>query len=166
MNAVERDPAGLLERVPELARLASLHPSLRRAIERGRPHAVYRALFWLRMLGKAGPDAQLIGELLGHRRLFIQPLNGAPAMVTYNGFGSSAYGGAEPDVTDGTYILTVYFVAIFVPLYPFSSYLVRRADKGWSFFGKVPLSTACYFWHRTIALAGVVAVLFGALSAL
>ncbi|HYQ45373.1 MAG TPA: hypothetical protein VER11_25480 [Polyangiaceae bacterium] len=165
MNAVERDPAGLLERVPELARLASLHPSLRRAIERGRPHAVYRALFWLRMLGKAGPDAQLIGELLGHRRLFIQPLNGAPAMVTYNGFGSSAYGGAEPDVTDGTYILTVYFVAIFVPLYPFSSYLVRRADKGWSFFGKVPLSATCYFWQRSVALAGVVAVLFGAVNA-
>jgi len=128
MSAVERDPAGLLERVPELARLGSLHASLRRAIERGRPHAVYRALFWLRVLGKAGPDAQLIRDLLGHRRLFIQPMKGAPAMITFNGFGSSAYGGAEPDPADGTYILTVYFVGVFVPLYPFSPYLVRRAE--------------------------------------
>lgn len=166
MTEVERDPAGLLERVPELARLASAHPSLRRAIERGRPHAVYRALFWLRVLGKGGPDAALIRGLLDNRRLFIQPLNGAPTMMTYNGFGSSAYGAAEPDTQDGTFILTVYLVALFVPLYPFSAYLVRRADKGWSFFGKVPLSGTGYLWQRSIALAGVIAVLFGAVNAL
>src|SRR6187402_1857937 len=124
MNTVERDPAGLLERVPELARLAASHPTLLRAIERGRPHAVYRALFWIRLLGRAGTDAALIGELLSSRRLFIQPLGSAPTMLTYNGFGSSAYGRAEADLADGSYILTVYLVAIFVPIYPFASYLV------------------------------------------
>src|SRR6188768_434597 len=166
MSAVERDPAGLLERVPELGRLATLHPSLARAIERGRPHAVYRALFWLRLLGKAGQDAALVGELLANRRLFIQPLDGAPTMVTFNGFGSSAYGQAEADPGDGSFILTVYLVAIFVPIYPFSAYLVRRAEKGWSFFGKVPLSGTSYLWQRAIALAGLVTVLFGGVKAL
>jgi hypothetical protein len=165
MSAVERDPAGLLARVPELGALASSHPTLRRAIERGRPHAVYRALFWLRLLGKAGADAPLIGQLLSNRRLFIQPLNGAPSMVTLNGFGAKAYGSAEADPADGTYLVTLYFVAIFVPIYPFSAYLVRPAEKGWTFFGKVPLSTTGYLWQRAIALAGVVAVLFGVVNA-
>jgi len=166
MSIVERDPAGLLERVPELAQLASSQKALRRAIERGRPHAVYRALFWIRVLGKAGQDAELIGQLLATRRLFIQPLNGAPAMVTFNGFGSSAYGQAEADAGDGSFILTVYLVAVFVPVYPLSSYLVRPAEKGWTFFGKVPLSGVGYLWQRAIALAGLVAVLFGVVNAI
>jgi hypothetical protein len=165
MSTVERDPAGLLERVPELARLTT-HPSVARAIERGRPHAVYRALFWLRRLGKAGPDAALIDGLLANRRLFIQPLNGAPAMATLNGIGARPYGEAERDPRDGSYIMTLYFVALFVPIYPFSAYLVRPAVKGWSFFGKVPLSTAGYVWQRVVALAGLVAVFFGGLNAL
>jgi hypothetical protein len=165
MSTVERDPAGLLERVPELARLASSHQTLRRAIEGGRPHAVYRALFWLRVLGKAGQDEALIRQLLANRRLFIQPLNGAPSMVTVNGFGASAYGRAEADAEDGTYLVTLYFVAVFVPIYPFSSYLVRTADKGWTFFGKVPLSTTGYLWQRAIAFSGLVAVLFGVVNA-
>ncbi|HET7545238.1 MAG TPA: hypothetical protein VFK05_35475 [Polyangiaceae bacterium] len=165
MSAVERDPAELLERVPELARLAS-HPSVARAIERGRPHAVYRALFWLRRLGKAGQDGELIDGLLANRRLFIQPMSGAPAMVTFNGFGARPYGEAEVDPRDGSYIMTLYLVAIFVPIYPFSAYLVRPAQKGWSFFGKVPLSASGYVWQRAVALAGLVAVLFGGVKAL
>jgi hypothetical protein len=97
MSTVERDPAGLLERVPELARLADAHVTLRRAIEHGRPHAAYRALFWIRVLGRAGQDAELVRQLLATRRLFIQPLKGAPAMLTYNGVGARVYGEAEPD---------------------------------------------------------------------
>ena len=166
MSAVERDPAGLLERVPELARLAEAHADLRQAIEQGRPHAVYRALLWLRLRGKAGPDAALVRELLATRRLFIQPLNGAPSMVTYNGIGARVYGQAEPDASDGSHITTLYLVLVFVPVYPFSAYLVRSATpRGWTFFGKVPLSIECYLWQRAVALAGVVAVLIGAYNA-
>ena len=162
MTKVERDPSGLLERVPELAGLAEKHAGVRRAIEQGRPHAVYRALLWLRWLGKAGPDADLVRQLLTTRRLFIQPLNGAPAMVTYNGIGSRAYGESEPDGADASHIKTLFLVVLFVPVYPFSAYLVRRADRGWTFFGRVPLSATCYLWQRGLALFGVVAVLIGA----
>lgn len=166
MGSVERDPSGLLERVPELGRLAEAHPSLKRAIEHGRPHAAYRALFWIRWSGKAGPDAELIAQLLSTRRLFIAPLNGAPAMFTLNGVGSRPYGNAEPDPSDGSHIITLYLVLLFVPVYPFSSYLVRPATRGWSFFGKVPLSGVGYLWQRGVALLGLVAVLIGGLNAL
>jgi hypothetical protein len=165
MTAVERDPSGLLERVPELAQLAEKHLAVRRAIEQGRPHAVYRALLWLRWLGKAGPDADLVRQLLATRRLFIQPLNGAPAMITYNGIGSRAYGESEPDGADASHIKTLFLVVLFVPVYPFSAYLVRRAERGWTFFGRVPLSATCYLWQRALALFGVVAVLIGAVNA-
>jgi hypothetical protein len=167
VGTIERDPAGLLARVPELARLAQLHPSLARAIERGKPHAVYRALFWLKLLGKTERETELVTQLLATRRLFLQPLNGAPTMMTYNGVGARPYGESEVDRGDGTFIMTLYLVVVFVPLYPFSSYLVRGADSGsgWTFFGKVPLSPVHYFWQRALALAGVVAVAFGIFNA-
>lgn len=157
----------MLERVPELAGLAEAHPRLRAAIEQGKPHAAYRALFWMRLLGKDKASAALIQQLLSARRLFIQPLNGAPAMMTYNGIGTRPYGKSEPDLNDGSYIITLYLVALFVPLYPFSAYLVRPASsRGWTFFGKVPLSSAGYLWQRAMAVAGLAAVLIGAFNAL
>jgi hypothetical protein len=167
VGVIERDPAGLVTRVPELARLAQAHPALARAIERGKPHAVYRTLFWLKLLGKTDRDTELVGQLLASRRLFIQPLNGAPTMLTYNGVGSRPYGNSEPDSGDGTYIMTLYLVVLFVPVYPLASYLVRGADtgEGWSFFGKVPLSAVGYVWQRALALAGVGAVAFGVFNA-
>ena len=150
-----------------MARLAETHVALRKAIEAGRPHAAYRALFWMRLLGKAGQDAALVRQLLGTRRLFIQPLNGAPSMMTYNGIGARPYGSAEPDLEDGSHILTLYLVIVYVPVYPFSSYLVRSAPSGgWTFFGKVPLSSFCYLWQRGLGLMGLAAVLFGAFNAL
>jgi hypothetical protein len=167
MSKVERDPAGLLERVPELALLAEVHPRLRRAIEHGKPHAVYRALFWIKWLGKGKQSAPLVEQLLATRRLFIQPLNGAPSMMTYNGIGARPYGSAEPDANDGSHIITLYLVVLFVPVYPFSAYLVRPVSSGgWTFFGKVPLSSVGYLWQRATALLGLVAVLFGAFNAL
>ena len=166
MSSVERDPAGLLDRVPELGRLAEAHPALRKAIEHGRAHAAYRALFWVKLLGRAGEDAELIAQLLSTRRLFLQPLNGAPAMMTFNGFGARPYGNSEYDAQDGSHIITLYFVAIFVPVYPFSAYLVRPSGKGWTFFGKVPLSSAGYLWQRGLALLGLIAVLVGGFNAL
>ncbi len=166
MASVERDPSGLLQRVPELGPLAEAHPSLKRAIEQGRPHAVYRALLWIRWLGKAGTDAALITQLLATRRPFIAPLSGAPTMLTLNGCGSRPYGKAERDSSDGSHIITLYLVLVFVPVYPFSAYLVRPATRGWSFFGKVPLSGAGYLWQRGVALLGLLAVFIGGLNAL
>src|SRR4051794_33371998 len=167
MSKVERDPAGLLERVPELALLAEVHPRLRRAIEHGKPHAAYRALFWIKLLGKDKQSAPLVEQLLATRRLFIQPLNGAPSMMTYNGIGARPYGSAEPDPNDGSHIITLYLVVLFVPVYPFSAYLVRPVSSGgWTLFGKVPLSSVGYLWQRATALLGLVAVLFGAFNAL
>lgn len=165
VSGVARDPAGMLERVPELAALAEKHVTVRSAIERGKPHAVYYALLRLKLFG-AGADKQLVSDLLRHRRLFIQPLGRAPTMITYNGIGARVYGQAEPDGEDASHIKTLFFVVLFVPLYPLSAYLVKKADgRGWTFYGRVPLSAPSYLWQRACAAVGILAVLVGAYRA-
>ena len=165
-----RDPSGLIDRAPELAALAERAPALRRAIEKGLPHDAYRALYWAHKRGRFGDLGSVADTLLAHRRLFLKPLNGAPAMITFNGVGASLYGSADADANDGTYVATLFFVFVFVPVFPIASYLVRDASKGgrraWSFIAKVPLGTFTYLWQRACGLAMLGLVAFGAISAI
>src|SRR5687768_11550633 len=98
------DPAGLLGRVPELEPLCE-SPSIRRAIERGDPFAVHRALFWARLFGRFPQHRETLDLLVGHRRFFAKPLTRAPALFSVNGVGASAYGRDEIG-DDGAYVLT------------------------------------------------------------
>jgi hypothetical protein len=166
-----RDPAGLAARSPELAAIAHRIPAVRRAVERGRPHEAYRALLAARMLRRLGDLAANGDALLAHRRLFFRPLTGAPAMFTLNGFGTRLYGNSEYDVRDGTYVATLFAVALFLPVFPIGAYLVRDGSGGafrrsWGFLAKVPLSTVAYLWQRTVALGLLLLLAVGIAKAL
>jgi hypothetical protein len=165
-----RDPAGLVARTPELARLAERSPSLRRAIELGRPLDAYRALWWSRWRRRFGDLNDLAESLLAHRRLFIKPLGSAPTMFTYNGIGTRLYGRSELDVNDGTFVATLFAVVVFIPVLPIASYLVRdsaeKPGRAWNFMAKVPLSASRHLWQRTMALGAVAMMLFGVSGAL
>ncbi|XXX78464.1 hypothetical protein WMF30_06795 [Sorangium sp. So ce134] len=173
---MDRDPAGLLDRVPELAELAQMNPGVRRAIEQVRPHAVYRRLFWMRWRerllprpGAAGAQLrELLDALLARRRLFLEPMRRSPWLMTMNGVGATVYGASDRDPEDGTYIKTLFFVFLFVPLYPFGSYLVADgADaRSWRFIGRAPLGPALYLWQRAVALGITAVVALGAWNAL
>src|SRR5262245_15232341 len=139
------DPAGLLARVPELRLLVDKSKALAKAIEPGRPHAAYRALWWMRF-GRAGQEhRELIDSLLQHRRLFLTGLTSAPVMFTLNLVGTRAYGQEDLDRSDGTYVMTLFFVVLLIPIFPFGSYLVSdsadpsKRGRAWSFHAKVPL---------------------------
>jgi hypothetical protein len=164
-----RDPVGLLARSPELAALSERSPSLRVAIERGRPHDAYRALFWAHKRGKLGDLASVGEALLQHRRIFFKPLAGSPVMFTYNGIGTSLYGREDLDSRDSTYVATLFAVFVYVPIFPLGSYLVRDAASGrrraWNFMAKVPLGAATYFWQRGVAVAMLLLIAFGAAHA-
>lgn len=155
------DPLGLLESVPELE-LFLRDRRVRGAIERGRPHDVYRALFWARLFG--GHDAErraTLSALLRERRLFVAPLRGAPAMFTYNGVGLAVYGSAEHR-GDGAYIGTHYLVLLFVPIFPLGSYLMSNAGgRSYRFFGRAPFGVFDWLFNRLVVLGLVGAVLFG-----
>jgi tetratricopeptide (TPR) repeat protein len=159
------DPTGILSRVPELEPLAE-DPKVRKAIERGDLHRLYRVLWWANLLGRLRAHRETLKVLLARRRLFLLPIRSAPTLTTYNGCGATAYGHADPDPEDQTYILTHYFVLALVPLFPVRAYLVRDGERSgfrrsWSFIGKVPFGPITYLWNRFLALAVVAGVLAG-----
>jgi hypothetical protein len=163
-----QDPAGLLQRIPELKPLCE-DPGVLRAVEQGDPFRLYRALRWARWLGRLRSHRETIDALLSHRRLFARPLKGNPWLGTVNGFGVTLLGGAEPDPHDGTHIATHYVVALFaVPLLPLGAYVVRPSDgstafsRSWALFARVPLGPVSWLWSRTLALGVMALVAFGA----
>ncbi len=159
------DPSGILGRIPELesfcedARVAA-------AVEKGDPFAVYRALFWGRLLGRFGAQHRgMLASLLANRRLFAKPLSGAPALFRINGFGAGIYGEVERG-EDGAYVTTHCVSALFIPVFPLGAYLCTTVDYNrYSFYAKVPLGPVAWAWSRLIALGIVALVLAGVASA-
>ena len=66
LSGAVRDPAGMLERAPEVLAVAQKHATVRSAIERGKPHTVYYALLRLKTFG-AGTDKELVSDLVESR---------------------------------------------------------------------------------------------------
>jgi tetratricopeptide (TPR) repeat protein len=155
------DPAGILDRAPELADLAHRDAAIARAVARGDSHAVYRALWWARLRGRLAEHRPTIDALLAHRALFVSPIRRTPVLSTVNGMGATVYGSSSKD-PDGSYIKTHFLVFAFAPLFPLAQYLVRDAERGWYFLGKVPMSTPIRIWNRLVVLGIFAAVAAGA----
>src|SRR5215831_4317323 len=100
--------------------LLDLSPKLARAVEDGKPLRAYRALWWLRFKRDAEPHRALIDSFLERRRLFAQRITSAPTMFTLNLVGTRAYGEDEVDRSDGTYVKTLFFVFLLVPIFAFA----------------------------------------------
>ena len=115
-----------------------------------RTHVSFQAGEWLAALG--GWARGYIEE----HRVFAQmePIAEAPSLRTINGFGTTIYGEREHDPRTGSYVTTLYFVALFIPVFPIACYRVVRKGGGWSFLGKVPFSgREKAHWKFTGALA-------------
>jgi hypothetical protein len=70
-----------------------------------------------------------------------KPINGAPTMHTFNGIGTTLYGKRGFDQATQTYISTLFFVLLFIPIFPIAAYRVRHVGGNqYQFFGKVPLT--------------------------
>jgi tetratricopeptide (TPR) repeat protein len=158
------DPAGILDRAPELADLAHRDASIAKAVARGDSHGVYRALWWARLRGRLAEHRPTLDALLAHRALFVSPIRRTPVLTTLNGMGATVYGSSRKD-PDGSYIKTHFLVFAFAPLFPLAQYLVRDAERGWYFLGKVPMSTPIRIWNRLVVLGIFAAVAAGAFQA-
>jgi Flp pilus assembly protein TadD len=134
-----------------------------RAVEDGRPRDLYKLLLAKRK--KAGLAEQPeIDELLDNRRLFAEPIKKPPTMFTMNGVGTSLYGKQELDPNDGTYIATLFFTLVFLPVFPLGQYLVSPADGNkWYFHAKVPVGRKMRSWRRA-SLAGAVVLACAAIG--
>ncbi len=164
-----RDPAGLLTRIQELEPLCS-DPGIRRAVEKGDPFKVYRAIWWARRTGKLVAHRRTLDALLESRRAFAKPLKGKLFLGTFNGFGATLLGSAEQE-PDGTRIATHHAVGLFViPLFPLGAYVVAGGERkglstSWNIFARVPLGAFTWIWSRAAALAVVAAVAWAGATA-
>jgi hypothetical protein len=145
---------------PVVARLRQ-HPDIAAVIDAGDPLRLWEVLREKRKVAHDPALRQAIDAAMKDRRSFLAPLNKAPTMHTINGIGTRLYGNSEP-AADGTYISTLFFTVVFLPIYPFSpQYLVRSAGgNSYQFFGYVPPSETIRSWRRFVRwslVAGVAA---------
>lgn len=142
----EHDAVGWTERITELlGRVFAEDPRVVEIVGNDR-----KRLVELAAERKGAPVQQGFLEAL-------QPITSPPGLRTFNSIGTKLYGHRDEDPRNGSYIATVYFVILYLPLFPLSSYRVRNAEKGgWYFLGKVPISLGA---RRHRALAVVAAAL-------
>ncbi len=99
--------------------------------------------------------------------MWLEPIKKAPSLHTVNGIGSMLYGRYKPDPGSGLYIATLWFVFVFLPVFPIAAYLVRKGSgNSWTFYAKASLPPFARIWRLGFAAVVVAAVVgVGALVA-
>ena len=77
----------------------------------------------------------------------MTPVTTPPSLHMFNGIGTTAYGQRDYDSETGTYVKTVCFAILYIPIFATGAYRVADAAQGWYFLGKVPLSAAAKAWN-------------------
>ncbi len=160
-----QDPRGWLDACPELSQFGS-DPAVSSAIAAGDGKKLFAALE-ARRKGKRGPfEARAIDAILARRRLFLAAVIKAPGLSTLNGIGTRIYGRSDV-ASDGTYVGTLFFCILYLPIWPIAQYLLWSQGKQYSFFGEVPLSRTMRLWRAAVGAATVAtaaAIAFAALQ--
>jgi hypothetical protein len=71
----------------------------------------------------------------------LQPVDSAPSLSTINGIGFALYGSSDLDVASSAYTTTLYFVILFIPIFPIRRYRVISLGSSYRFLGQGPLRT-------------------------
>lgn len=94
----------------------------------------------------------------------LKPIKAAPTLTTWNGIGSHLYGKTDYDVSTNSFLTTLYFCIVFIPLFPLARYRVIDAGNGsYRFLGKAPLRKFDKL-HLAISLIITVIVAYSFLS--
>jgi hypothetical protein len=94
----------------------------------------------------------------------MQPVHSAPSLYLMNGIGTTVYGRRDYDDETGTYVKTLCFCVLFLPILALRAYRVADYNRGWAFLGRVPLSGLARLWNLLVlvgvpcAVGGIVAV--------
>jgi len=88
----------------------------------------------------------------------LKPIKRPPSLGRLNGFGFGMYGHRDDDPETGTYVSTLAFSALWIPLLALSAYRVAAAEGGgWYFIGRVPLSSTAKLCN-VLVLLGVLSL--------
>src|SRR5260370_29599798 len=83
----------------------------------------------------------------------MEPVQKVPPLSTVNGIGLMMHGDRDEDPETGTYVKTLGFTLLFIPLLAVRSYRVATAPNGaWYFIGRVPLSRFARTWNFSLPL--------------
>lgn len=94
--------------------------------------------------------------------LWLEPIKKAPTLHTVNGIGTTLYGKHKPN-QDGLYVATLWFVFVFLPIFPLAAYVVRKGQGNlWHFFAKAPLPPFARIWRLGFAATVVAGTLLAA----
>lgn len=108
------------------------------------------------IVGRIEEDLKVV---LGNRKTENEkPINSPPGLSTINGIGTKLYGKADYNIETKTYLMTLYFVFFYIPLFPLARYRVKDAGpNSWYFLSKVPLRTFDK-WH--LGISGALLICF------
>ncbi len=110
---------------------------------------------------RIGEGLHGLRESARKQRVFgaLKPISSAPMLGTINGFGCTIYGNSNHDPASGSYEVTYYFVALFIPVLHIARYRVIWAGGNkYQFLGKLPLRKRDR-WHLGIAAAAIILLL-------
>jgi hypothetical protein len=113
------------------------------------------------LIGRIREDEALVQKHHKQSRIFdeLKPINSAPGLRTVNGIGTTLYGRSDYDEETRSYLTTLYFVVLFLPVLPIARYRVIQEQSGYyRFLGKAPLRRFDKFHMALvpIILAGIV----------
>lgn len=83
----------------------------------------------------------------------VKQIDSAPSMFTFNGIGTMLYGKRNYDSHSQSYVATLYFTFLFLPILPMSAYRVRNVGGSqYQFLGKVPLKATAFIGPAIVAV--------------
>ena len=83
----------------------------------------------------------------------VKQIASPPTMFTFNGIGTRLYGKRGYDPHSQSYVSTLFFTFIFLPIFPLASYRVRNVGGGqYQFLGKVPIKLTAFIAPVIVAV--------------
>jgi len=98
-------------------------------------------------------DMTIVSQNVDYERIYgeFQPIDHAPGLGTWNTIGTMLYGSSNLDINTNSYETTLYFVVLFIPLFPLSRYRVIKEGDRFRFLGKLPFRQT-EKWHLGLFL--------------
>jgi hypothetical protein len=87
----------------------------------------------------------------------LRPVKRRPRLYHLLGFGLYLYGDRDFDMDTQSFVRTLCFCLLYIPVVAFRSFRVTPTDEGWRYLGVVPLSRSA----RSLSLASAIVLLAG-----
>jgi hypothetical protein len=112
----------MADRLPGLPAVAAVSPRVRKAVEAGDIHGIWRALWWAVHVTGLPKNEK---ELVARRRDFRLSMTKSPELHSAQGYGTGLFGRKEYDPGTDTFVMTYAVFLMGVPLIPIRQYLAQ-----------------------------------------